>query len=105
MLEVLAPHISEEDGRFIRVRVGDEQADIYLEAGMMVSHVEGRDPWDLLVQGTRAANWVIITVGCPVGLTQQGQREELPEALAGDVVIIETGEDLRAVLNHADRGN
>ena len=99
MLKVLTPHISEEDGRFIRVRVGDGQADIYLhDGGMMVSHIEGRDPWDLLVQGARAANWVIIPVGCPVCLTQQGQREELPEALDEDVVLIETGADLRAVI-------
>lgn len=51
MMEVLAPHISEESGTFIRLRVGDGEADIYLhDGGMMANHIEGRDPWDLLVQ-------------------------------------------------------
>jgi hypothetical protein len=46
--------------------VGDGEADIYLhDAGMMANHIEGRDRWDLLVQGAKAANWVIIPVGCP----------------------------------------
>ena len=54
MREVLAPHISEEDGAFLRVRVGDGEADIYLhDGGMMANHIEGRDPWDLLVQEPR----------------------------------------------------
>jgi len=61
MREVLAPHASEEDGTFLRVCVGDGEADIYLRGGgMMANHISGRDPWDLLVQGARAANWVII---------------------------------------------
>jgi hypothetical protein len=99
MREVLAPHISEEDEQFLRVRVGDRKADVYLhDGGMMANHIEGRDPWDLLVQGARAANWVIIPVGCPTCLTQPGQMEELPEALDKDVVVIETGAGLRAVI-------
>jgi hypothetical protein len=53
---------------------------------------------DLLVLGARAANWVIIPVGCPTCLTLPGQMEELPEALDKDVVVIETGADLRAVI-------
>jgi hypothetical protein len=78
--EVLAPRIGEEYEHFFRVRVGDGEADIYLhDGGMMANHIEGRDPWDLLVQGAKAANWVIIPVGCPTCLTQPGQMEELPE--------------------------
>jgi hypothetical protein len=83
MREVLAPYISEEDEHFFRVPVGDEEADVYLhDGGMMANHIHGRDPWDLLVLGARAANWVIIPVGCPTCLTQPGQMEELPEAAA-----------------------
>ena len=99
MREVLAPHVSEEDRTFLRVRVGDGEADIYLrEGGMMANHISGHDPWDLLVQGARAANWVIIPVGCPTCLTQPGQRQELPGGLDGDVVVVETGADLLAVI-------
>lgn len=99
MREVLAPHISEEDGSFLRVRVGDGEADIYLhDGGMMANHISGRDPWDLLVQGAQAANWVIIPVGGPTFLTQAGQMEELPEGLDDDVVVVDTGAELLAVI-------
>jgi hypothetical protein len=99
MREVLASHIRDEDGTFIRVRAGDGGADIYLrDGGMMANHVEGRAAWDLLVHGARAANWVIIAVGCPTCLTRPGQMEELPDALREAVVVIETGSDLQAVI-------
>ncbi len=98
MREVLAPHISEQNGTFLRVRVGDGEAEIYLgDGGMMPSHVLGQDPWDLLVRGGQAPNWVIIPVGCPTCLTQARQQEELPEGLNDEVVAVETGSDLRAV--------
>ena len=98
MREVLAPHVSEEYEHFFRVRVGDGEGDIYLhDGGMMANHIEGRDPWDLLVQGAKAANWVIIPVGCPTCLTQLGQMEELPEGL-DDVVVVGTGADLIAAI-------
>ena len=74
--------------------MGDGQADIYLHGGgLMANHTEGRDPWDLLVQGAKAANWVIILVACPTCLTQPGQMEELPQGLDDDVVVVETGAD------------
>lgn len=98
MREVLAPHISEQDGAFLRVQVGDGHADIYLsECGTMANQISGRDPWDLLVQGAQAANWVIIPAGCPTCLTQPGQHKELPEGLDDDVAVVQTGADLRAV--------
>jgi hypothetical protein len=82
------------------MRVGDGQADIYLrDDGMMANHVSGQDPWDVLVSGAQAAaNWVILPLDCPTCLTQPGQREELPEDLDDDVVVVETGADLRAVI-------
>jgi hypothetical protein len=99
MREVLTPDISEEHNTFVRVRVGDGEADIYLsDGGMMANHISGHDPWDLLVPGARAANWVIIPVGCPTCLTQLGQQEELPEGLDDYVVIVKTGADLIAVI-------
>lgn len=82
------------------MRVGDGAADVYLhDGGMMANHISGRDPWHLLVQGARAANWVIIPVGCPTCLTQPGQMEELPEGLDSDVVVVETSAHLQAVID------
>lgn len=65
---------------------------------MMANRISGRDPWDLLLRGAQAANWVIMPLDCPTCLTQPGQREELPEELQDDVVVVETAADLRAVI-------
>lgn len=66
MREMLAPHVTEEDRSSLHVRFGDGEADIYLnDDRMMANHVSGRDPWNLLVEGARAANWVILPMGCP----------------------------------------
>ena len=103
MREVLAPHIAVRRGSFLHVQVGDGEADIYFEddAGMMANHISGRDPWDLLLKGAQAANWVILPLDCPTCLTGPGQREELPEGLDEDVVFVETGSDLLAVIECA----
>lgn len=99
MLEVLASHIIEKSGSFLRVRVGDGEADVYLrDDGMMANHIAGRDPWNLLLTGAQAANWVILPLDCPTCLTQPGQREELTAELHDDVVVVETAADLRAVI-------
>jgi hypothetical protein len=99
MREALAPHLVEQVGTCLRLRVGDGEADVYLyEGGMMANHIAGKDAWDLLVQGARAANWVIMPAGCPTCLTQPGQQEELPDGLDGAAMVVETGADLRAVI-------
>ena len=99
MRQVLAPYVTERSGSFVRVRVGDGEADVYLrDDGMMANHITGLDPWDLLLRGAQAANWVIMPSDCPTCLTQPGQREELPEELHDDVVVVETAADLRAVI-------
>lgn len=99
MREVLAPHVVEEDGSLLRIRVGDGDADVYLrDDGMMANHVSGEAPWDLLVKGAQAADWVIMPVGCPTCVTRQAQRGELPVGLEDGVVVVETGAALRAVI-------
>lgn len=98
MRQVLAPYVIEESESFLRVRIGDGEADIYLrDDEMMANHVSGEDPWDLLVKGAQAANWVIMPIGCPACVTQPGQRGELPEGLDDAVVVVESGAALRAV--------
>lgn len=99
MRKVLAPHVKERRGSFLHVRIGDGEADIYLTGdGMMANHISGRDPWDLLVKGAQAANWVILPLDRPTCLTGIGQREELPEGMDEDVVVVDTGADLLAVI-------
>ena len=99
MAGVLAPHVTHRDGDLRRIQFGDGEADIYLsDDGMLANHISGRDPWDLLVRGAQAANWVILPLDCPTCLTAPGQREELPEGLDSDVVWVEAGADLLAVV-------
>ena len=95
MRSILAPHIVEEHGTLLRIRVGDGEADIYLsDDGMMANHISGRDPWDPLVRGAAAANWGIMPLDLPTCLTAPGQRENLPEGLDEDLVEVATGSDL-----------
>lgn len=99
MRAVLAPHATRKSHSFWHVRFGDGEGGVYLsDDGMMASHVSGRDPWDLLVRGAQAANWVIMPMDCPTCVTQPGQREELPDELAPDVVAVDSGAELMAVI-------
>ena len=79
--------------------MGDGQADVYMsDDGMMANHISGNDPWDVLVKGATAANWVILPLDAPVCLTAPGQLEELPEDLGDVVVTVDDGADLLAVI-------
>ena len=97
MLEVLRPFIAREDpaSSYRQIVYGNGEAGVYLrDGGMMANHVCGTNPWELLVQGAQAARWVILPVGCPTCLTDDGQRNHLPGGLAQGVVMVVTGVDL-----------
>lgn len=99
MRGVLAPHIVEESETFLRVRYGDGEADVYLsDDGMMANHITGRNPWDLLVEGAAAANWVIMPLDLPTCLTAPGQAKNLPEGLDQEITVVETGSDVLGLI-------
>lgn len=101
MRQVLQPFIVREEPEegFAQLEYGDGSADVYLDDdGMMANHISGDQPWELLVRGARAAGWVIVPVGCPTCLTDDGQRAHLPAALDDDVVLVSTGEELLRVI-------
>lgn len=99
MRQALMPHVIEQQGSFLRLRVGDGEADVYLrEDGMMANHISGQAPWHVLLSGAQAANWVIMPMDCPTCLTRPGQQEELPEELDDDVVFVETAAELLALI-------
>lgn len=64
----------------------------------MANHISRERPWELLVRGAQAAGWVILPVGCPTCITDEAQRDHLPEGLDADVVMVKTGEDLLRVI-------
>ncbi|MCK6209146.1 hypothetical protein KZX45_01130 [Georgenia sp. EYE_87] len=98
VLELLIVREESEGGPAL-VEYGDGSADVYLhDDGMMANHISGDQPWELLVRGARAAGWVIVPVGCPTCLTDEGQRARLPTELEDAVVLVGTGEELRRVI-------
>ncbi|MEI8408834.1 MULTISPECIES: hypothetical protein [unclassified Kribbella] len=104
MRAVLAPFIVREEPqrRFTLVEYGDGSANVYLDGdSMMANCVSGTDPWHLLVQGALESGWVIMPVGCPTCITDEGQRLHLPEELRDDVAVVTSGADLLAVITAA----
>ena len=102
MRQILDPFVvreEEHEHSFLRVEYGDGSAVVYLNSdAMMANHISGWDPWDLLVEGARAAGWVIMPVGCPTCLTDQAQRIHLPEDLNEGVALVANGQDLLRVI-------
>jgi hypothetical protein len=101
MRRVLQPYLEREEPqhKFALVSVDGDTADVYLDQdGMLANHISGDRPWDLLVRGARAAGWVVLPVGCPTCITDEGQRDHLPEGLDADAVLVNTGEDLLRVI-------
>jgi hypothetical protein len=73
MRAALAPFIVREEPQhhFALVEYGDGAVDVYLDGDkMMANHVTGKEPWHLLVQGARAADFVIMPVGCPAMMAE-----------------------------------
>ncbi len=104
MRAVLEPFVVREkpDYQFLHIGYQDGTADVYLgDDGMMANHISGRDPWDLLVTGARAAEWVIMPVGCAVCITEESQRSHLPPDLDEEVALVLTGADLLSVIESA----
>ena len=101
--DVLAPHVSEADASgFARLVAGDGEADLYgyddLSSGFMASHISGEHAWDLLVDAAKVARLTILPVGGPTCVTTEETIAELPQELAYDVRLVESGADLRAAI-------
>lgn len=97
MKRVLAPLSTAGlvDPSYFEVICGDGRADIYLsESACLANEISGNDPWDLLIQAARAANWVIMPIGCPVCMTAEDQRSDLTEELQQDLVLVTAGKEL-----------
>jgi hypothetical protein len=70
-------------------------------AGLMFTHVSGT-AFDLIVAVARAADMVILPVGCPACVVFEHQRSHLPEDIAGQgVELVETGDELVSVIRGA----
>lgn len=104
MRQALRPYIvrEEDEHSFALVEYGDGTMDVYLDGdSMMANHITGEQPWDLLVQGARAAGWVVMPVGCPTCITDESQRSHLPDGLDDGVALVASGEELLRVIRRS----
>ena len=101
MRRILEPFIvrEEPEHNFALVEYESGSADVYLnDDDMVANHISGEQPWQLLVDGARAADWVIMPVGCSTCITDESQRAHLPEGLDKDVALVSTGDELLRVI-------
>ncbi len=105
--DVLAPYVTESDqSGFARLVMPDGGADLYgyddLGSGFMVNHISGDDTWEALVRAAKASGLAILPVGCPICVTSGSTIADLPEDLSSDVRLVETGAELRSVVEDAE---
>jgi hypothetical protein len=105
--DVLAPYVSESDqSGFARLVTPDGGADLYgydsLGSGFVVNHIRGDDTWEALVRAAKVSGLAILPIGCPTCVTSGSTIADLPEDLASDVRLVETGAELRSVVEEAE---
>jgi hypothetical protein len=105
--DVFRPHVdrTQPEHHFWHVRTPDKgEADIYANvtpgtfAGLMISRFSEGDPLDLLAGFTIRAGAVILAPGGPAMLTDEAQRQHLPDDFQHDAVVVRNGDDIRQAL-------
>lgn len=84
------------------LRAAGSTAEIYgvenLAKGFMVTHVDGAEIYDLLVEVVKACDLVMLPVGCPAVLARAEQRDHLPEEFRDTAVVVTSGAELVALI-------
>lgn len=100
-----ADHVSAEHNHWHMSLPGGDDATIYAEVtpqtcgSLMMNHFSPGRPLDLLAEFAVRARGVIFASGDgPAMLTSESQREHLPEDFAFDLVLVQTGDDVRRAL-------
>jgi hypothetical protein len=104
--EVFGPYVdrSEPEFDFFHLRLPDGgEAQIYAELqpsfmSLMLTHFSEGQVLDLVVDFARAADAVVMPVGCPTCVVRADQVAHLPEPLRGDVRIVADGAGLSAAI-------
>lgn len=83
-----------------RVVMPDGAAEVFGigSTGLMVNHASGEHIWQLLVDVAAAGDYAIMPVGCPVCLVREDMKDDLPEALRADAVVVRSGPDVMSVV-------
>jgi len=98
--KVLDPFIVESGDTWANVATADGSAEAYgiddLNTGLMFTHLNGREIWNVVFDAAHAGGFVVMPTGCPVGVLNEVTIEHLPTSLAEDagVAVVTTGADL-----------
>ena len=78
-------------------------ADVYGlgSGGLLVNHAAGDSIWQILLDVSVAGNFAIMLVGCPVCIVAEDMRDELPEDLRPEAVLVRTGTDILQLVTNA----
>lgn len=93
----LAPYLIQVENGW-NLRAGRATAEIYgvekLGSGFTVTHVDGVDLYDVLVEIAAAFDLVIMPVGVPTAITRREQLNHLPDVLRDDALLVSSGGEL-----------
>jgi hypothetical protein len=104
--DIFGPYVdrAEPEFSFFHVRVPDGgEADIHATLqptfdSMMIFHFTDGQILDLVVEFARAADAVIMPVGCPTCIVRVDQVAHLPEELRGNVRLVADGVGVAAAI-------
>ena len=100
----LEPHLdgSPADG-FARLITPDGDADVFGigTTGLMINHASGESVWQIVVDVAAAGDYAIMPVGTPVCIVREDMKDDLPEALRIDAVVVSSGADVMKVVTDA----
>jgi hypothetical protein len=103
-MKLLAPLVARRENNWARIATADGEADVYgidnAATGLMVNHVGGSEVYGLLYDLARSARFIVMPVGCPTCIADPAMREHLPESIAVDAVLVESGDHLRRIIEN-----
>jgi hypothetical protein len=101
VLRLIEGMVTHRGNGWASIATADGEADIYglddPATGVMANHLSGAAD-ALLYDIARSAGFVVMPTGCPTCLPDGAMHEHLPAELVVDAVIIESGDDLRRVI-------
>lgn len=103
--EILDGLATDREESFLRIVTDDGDAEVYgvddPSTGLMITHAAGRTVWDVIYLLAKRAGYTVLPVGCPMCITDEEQRSDLPESIPQPVIVISSGADLLDAVENA----
>lgn len=83
-------------GGFVHLATPDGAADVFGigSSGLMINRASGEFIWQLLVDVATAGDYAIMPVGRPVCVVREDMKDDLPEEMRADAVVVRSGTDV-----------